>query len=94
MAVPCTSIPSQRHKKQKPPIKQQRAEEEEDRNKGPNKMPTPCRWLRVGSGGLGNGAEGGWGVAVAGPRRGKRAEGDVRFDFVLEVVVGCRYGSG
>lgn len=47
MAVPCTSIPSQRHKKQKPPIKQQRAEEEEDRNKGPHKMPTPCRWLRV-----------------------------------------------
>ncbi|KAL6293754.1 hypothetical protein ACE6H2_001896 [Prunus campanulata] len=61
---------------------------------GSMKAPRPDGFEHLYTGGLGNGAEGGWGVAVAGPRRGKRAEGDIRFDFVLEVVVGCRYGSG
>ncbi|RXH81735.1 hypothetical protein DVH24_036076 [Malus domestica] len=32
MAVPRQSVPRERHTKQKPPIEQQRAEEEEDRS--------------------------------------------------------------
>lgn len=42
MAVPSKPVPRERHKDQKPPIKESRDYEEDDTNKGAHKMQTPC----------------------------------------------------